>query len=169
MAVADMDGWLRKYACLTQSVNPKADPDYPGAGAAGGLGFAFLSYLNAELRSGIEIVMETTGLEKHIKDADIVVTGEGRLDGQSVMGKALVGVAQLAKKHGKPVIAFAGSVTDDASLCHAYGIDAIFPILRAPITLTEAMKPECAAKNTKSTSEEVFRLIKSMRFARFCK
>lgn len=80
--------------------------------------------MNAELRSGVQIVLEETKLEEYVKDADIVVTGEGCLDGQSVMGKAPIGVAGLAKKHHKKVIAFAGCVTEDAKVCNQNGIDA---------------------------------------------
>ena len=155
-----MDAWLSHYAELTKTVNPSADETYPGCGAAGGLGFAFLSYLPAELSSGIELVMRATGLEQHMKDADIVITGEGRLDGQSCMGKAPVGVAALAKKYGKPVIAVAGGVTKEASSLHEYGIDAFFPIVRTPCTLEEAMKTENAYRNLKHTAEQIFRVLK---------
>ena len=163
MTAADMDRALSRFAKLTQKINPAADPDSPGAGAAGGLGFAFLSYLGAKMKSGISVVTEAAGLAEKIKAADVVVTGEGRLDGQSIMGKAPVGVAKLAKKHGKTVIAIAGSVTEDAPLCHKHGIDAIFPTLRAPSTLSEAMKPEVAKENVTATAEEIFRLIRAFK------
>lgn len=161
MSAADMDKYLRRFAELTAKQNPKADPDYPGAGAAGGLGFAFLAYLGAKMRPGISIVAEAIGLEEKIKDADIVLTGEGRVDGQSAMGKAPVGVAKIAKKLGKPVIVIAGSVGEGAELCHVKGVDAIFPILRAPITLAEAMKEQVAAENVTRTVSEIFRLIRA--------
>jgi len=158
--VAKMDGWLKKYAELTKTVLPEANPDYPGSGAAGGMGFAFLSYLNSELKSGIELVIRQTNLEEHIKTADVVVTGEGRLDGQSAMGKAPVGVAKIAKKYGKKVVAFAGCVTDEAAECNKHGIDAFFPILRTPCTVERAMECDYAYENLKKTSEQVFRLLK---------
>ena len=161
MTIADMDRSLKKYAELTKKIFPKADPDLPGAGAAGGLGFAFTAYLGAKLRPGIDLVIEATGLGEKIKEADVVVTGEGRLDGQSAMGKAPVGVARLAKKQGKLVIALAGSIGDGAELCHAKGIDAHFPILRSPISLSEAMKPEVAKRNIALAAEEAFRLIRA--------
>ena len=91
---------------------PKADPKYPGTGAAGGMGFAFLTFTDAVLESGINIVLDETKLEDYIKNADFVITGEGRMDGQTAMGKAPVGVAKLAKKYGKKVIAFAGAYPD---------------------------------------------------------
>lgn len=160
--VAQMDRWLGKYAMLTANRYKKADSQYPGTGAAGGMGFAFLSYMNAELRSGVQIVLEETKLEEYVKDADIVVTGEGCLDGQSVMGKAPIGVAALAKKHHKKVIAFAGCVTEDAKACNQNGIDAFFPILRNVVTREEAMQAENARRNMTDTAEQVFRLIKAM-------
>jgi len=153
--IADMDRWLSHYADLTG----KENKDHPGAGAAGGLGYAFLNFTNATLQSGIEIVLEEIGLEQDIRDADVVVTGEGRLDGQTVMGKAPIGVARLAKKYGKTVIAFAGCVTEDAAICNDHGIDAYFPILRGITTLEEALDTENAYKNLYATANQVFRLI----------
>ena len=159
--VREMDGWLGRFATLTKAVCPDSDANYPGAGAAGGLGFAFLSYLGGSLESGIELVMDAVGLEKHIGESDIVVTGEGRLDGQSAMGKAPVGVARLAKKYSKPVVAFAGCVTDDAAECNGQGIDAFFPILRAPCTLEEAMDVDNASANLTATATQAFNLAKA--------
>jgi glycerate kinase len=131
-----------------------------GAGAAGGLGFAFLSYLpNAELKSGIDIVLDAAGLEQEVKDADIVVTGEGRLDSQTAMGKVPVGVARLAKKYGARVLAFAGGIAEDAGICNEAGIDAFFPIVRGVTTMEEAMLPENAKKNMELSVEQVFRAI----------
>ena len=98
--IEDMDLWLKNYAELTKKVFPTSDDKMEGAGAAGGLGFAFCSYLGAKLKSGIELVLKEIKLEEEIKNADFVITGEGRLDGQSYMGKAPVGVASLAKKYG---------------------------------------------------------------------
>ena len=159
--IADMDIWLSNYASLTKEAMPSVDPTFPGVGAAGGMGFALKYYLGASLSSGIGLVIDATALEEKIMNADIVVTGEGRLDAQSAMGKAPVGVARLAKKYGKRVIAFAGAVSDDAAECNKQGIDAFFPILRAPCTLDEAMDKQNAYKNLKNTAEQVFRLIKS--------
>ena len=158
--ILQMDRWLRNYAKLAAAYNPKADPEFPGTGAAGGLGFAFLSFTNAVLESGINIVLDETKLEEYVKDADVVITGEGRLDGQTVMGKAPIGVAKIAKKYGKPVIAFAGCVTPDAVACNEHGIDAFFPILRGVVTLQEAMDSANARKNMADTVEQVFRLMK---------
>ena len=161
--IMQMDKWLAYYAHLTQKKYPKANMKQAGTGAAGGLGFAFLAYTNAVLESGIKIVLEETELASYIKDADIVITGEGRLDGQTVMGKAPIGVAEIAKKYHKPVIAFSGCVTEDAIACNSHGIDAFFPILRTVTSLEDAMLPDNARKNMVACSEQVFRLIRTFR------
>ncbi|EHO51451.1 putative glycerate kinase [Lachnospiraceae bacterium oral taxon 082 str. F0431] len=157
--VADMDGWLNAYSKIVKEKYPTADSEYPGCGAAGGLGYAFHNFTNSKMESGIQIVLDETRLEDYVKDADIVVTGEGRLDSQTVMGKAPVGVANIAKKYNKKVIAFSGSVTEDAGVCNEHGIDAFFPILRRIVTLEEAMQTNTARKNLIDTAEQVFRLL----------
>ena len=163
--IMEMDKWLRYYAALARGKFPKANLNEPGTGAAGGLGFAFLTFTNAVLESGIKIVLEETKLESYVKGADVVVTGEGRLDFQTAMGKAPVGVAELAKKFDIPVLAFAGSVTKDATECNKNGIDAFFPILRGISTLEEAMNPENAKQNLTDTAEQAFRLFNICRQA----
>ena len=155
-----MDEWLQHYAELAKAKYPQANPQAPGAGAAGGLGFAFLTFTRANLESGINIVMKETRLEEQIAAADLVITGEGRLDGQTVMGKAPIGIARIAKKYEKPVIAFSGCVTPDARLCNTHGIDAYFPILRQVTTLSQALDPKNAQQNMTDTVEQVFQLIK---------
>ena len=157
--VADMDGWLKNYSKIVKEKYPDADCEYPGTGAAGGLGYAFFNFTNSKLESGIKIVLDETKLEEYVKDADIVVTGEGRLDHQTVMGKAPVGVANIAKKYNKKVIAFSGSVAEDAGVCNEHGIDAFFPILRRIVTLEEAMQTDTAKQNLTDTAEQVFRLL----------
>lgn len=134
----------------------------PGVGAAGGLGFAFLAFLKGELQSGIEIILEEIKLAEDLKDADYVVTGEGRLDFQTAMGKAPIGVAKLAKKHGAKVIAFAGAYTSDATKCNEAGIDAYFSISNGAMSLEEAMDKDNATKNIMETAEQVFRLIHAL-------
>lgn len=157
---AQMDKMMRQYADCVEEYAGKRFSETPGAGAAGGLGFAFLFGLeNVELKSGIDIVLNAIQLDKELKNADIVVTGEGRLDGQSAMGKVPVGVAKAGRKNGCKVIALAGSVTDDAVACNKEGIDAFFPIIRGATTLNEAMDIKNAQKNMKNTAEQVFRLI----------
>lgn len=161
--VQELDQLLLHYAELSKEINANADRFYPGTGAAGGMGFAFLSYTSATLESGIQIVLTETKLEKLLETADFVVTGEGRLDGQTALGKAPIGVASLAKKHQKKVLAFAGAVTPDAKECNQHGIDAFFPILRGVVTLKEAMDKENAHQNMVDTVEQVFRVVEMMK------
>lgn len=158
--IALMDKWMGDYARISREKYSHANANAPGAGAAGGMGFAFLTFTNATLESGIEIVLAETKLEDHISKADLVITGEGRLDGQTVMGKAPVGVARIAKKYNKPVIAFAGCVTPEATACNEHGIDAFFPILRGVVSLSEAMEAENARQNMIDTVEQAMRLLK---------
>lgn len=160
--IVQMDQWLENYAALTAMKYDGTNAKQAGTGAAGGMGFAFLSYMNAVLESGIQIVLEETRLEEYVKDADIVITGEGRLDGQTIFGKAPIGVAEIAKKYNKMVLAFSGCVTEDAVVCNKYGIDAFFPILREVQTIQEAMNTKNARKNMVATVEQVFCLLKRM-------
>lgn len=156
---AGLDHDMCSFAKITAETLANDFSKTPGAGAAGGLGFAFLSYLNAKLTPGIELILHAVNLEEALKNADIVVTGEGRLDGQTAMGKAPVGVAKLAKKYNTKVIAFAGGVTKDARACNQAGIDAFFPVVRGITTLEDAMKPENARQNIADAAEQVFRLL----------
>ncbi len=161
--IALWDGWMADYARCVQRVNPHADPLAHGAGAAGGLGFAFLSFTRAQLVSGIDLVMQTVGLEELIGESDLVITGEGRLDGQSCMGKAPSGVAALALEHRRPCVALSGAVTEDAVACNERGIDAFFSILRSACTLEQAMDKETAKANLSATAEQVIRLYMTAR------
>ncbi len=154
-----IDAGMKNFARITAAAFGQDHADTPGAGAAGGLGFAFLSYLNGELAPGIQLILDAVGLEDDLKDADVVVTGEGRLDHQTAMGKAPVGVAKLAKKYHAKTIAFAGSVTKEATACNEAGIDAFFPIVRGITTLEEAMDPATAKSNMAAAAEQVFRLL----------
>lgn len=154
-----LDKAMLNYAEVATNFTGKDFKDYAGAGAAGGLGFAFKTFFNAQLVPGIELILDAIQLEEELKTADIVITGEGMLDFQTAMGKAPIGVARLAKKYGVKVIAFAGGVTREASLCNENGIDAYFPIVRGVTTLDDAMKMENAYNNMKDTVEQVFRLL----------
>ena len=160
--VADMDLWLSRYAAIAEKASAKADPNFPGAGAAGGLGFAFLTFTNAVLESGADIILSKSGLEQQIQNSDLVITGEGRLDGQTAMGKGPMKVAELAKKYGKPVVALCGCVGRDARRCNERGIDAYFPILQTVSTLDEALDPENARHNLTATAAQVFHLISTL-------
>lgn len=156
--VRKLDENLARFAKVTKAWNPQADDDCPGTGAAGGLGFGFLAYLNASLESGIGIVLDELGLDEAVSQGDLVITGEGRLDEQTCMGKAPAGVAALGRKYKKPVIAFAGCVTKGASRLNDAGIAAFFPILRGACSLEDAMKKENAAENLRDTAEQAMRL-----------
>ena len=155
-----MDRYLRNFADLTKMYNATSSTDTPGTGAAGGLGFALMYYLNAEFESGVDLIINETKLVDAIKEADVVITGEGCLDSQTAMGKAPIGIARIAKKYNKPVIAFGGAVKSGAELCNQNGIDAYFPILRTVSTLEQAMDKSNAFHNLADTAEQVFRTVK---------
>ncbi len=160
--VESLDQGLRSYSDTVARITGKATAAIPGTGAAGGLGYAFVTFLNGELESGISIILKEIKLEDDIKDADYVITGEGKLDFQTAMGKAPIGVARLAKKHGKKVIAFAGGTAEDAEQCNEEGIDAYFSILRLPMSVEDAMEYPTARANMVSAAYQVFRLINSV-------
>ena len=158
-----LDEAMDSYAQVIRDCLGTDHRESEGAGAAGGLGFAFLSCLNADLQPGIGLVMDAVDMEKTMEGADLVFTGEGRLDGQTAMGKAPVGIAKLAKKHGAKVVALAGAVIEGAEKCNENGIDAFFPILRRIVTLDEAMDPKTAKENMVRTAEQVIRLVSAFR------
>lgn len=160
--VEELDRGLINFAEVVKKELNKDIAHIEGVGAAGGLGFAFLAFLNSKLESGIKIILDEINLEEVIKDADFVITGEGRLDNQTAMGKAPIGVAKLAKKYGTKVIAIAGCTTDDAVKCNEEGIDAYFSIVNSAMTIEEAMDKENAKRNMTSTTEQIFNLIKVM-------
>ncbi|MBO4863523.1 MAG: glycerate kinase [Eubacterium sp.] len=158
-----MDQWMAEYVnTASEALHAFINPDYPGCGAAGGLGFAFMYFLGGTLESGNKIVMEETNIKKYLSDADLVVTGEGKLDEQTLMGKAPIGIAHIAKVFKKPVIALAGSVSAGFDGDRLPDVDAYFPIIRRPCTINEAMDPTTAKMNIAATSEQIFRLLKRM-------
>ncbi|AJF75042.1 MULTISPECIES: glycerate 2-kinase [Raoultella] len=138
--ILELDRNLEHYADVIKNDLRVDVKQVAGAGAAGGMGAALMAFLNAELRSGIEIVTQALNLEEHILDCSLVVTGEGRLDSQSIHGKVPVGVASVAKKYHKPVIGIAGSLTRDVGVVHQFGIDAVFSVLTNITTLEEAFR-----------------------------
>lgn len=129
-----------------------------GAGAAGGMGGGLLPLPNVTLRSGVQIILEATDLAEKLADADLVVTGEGRMDAQSIAGKTPIGVAKVAKQFGKPVIAIVGSLKEDYPVVYQHGIDAVFPIIRQVSNLEAVLKS--GKENLISTAENVARLWK---------
>nr|WP_017553587.1 glycerate kinase [Heyndrickxia coagulans] len=155
--VALLDTNLSHYAAIIKEQLGKDVAEVPGAGAAGGLGAGLMVFTDAVLKSGIELVVEYTGLEQKVKDADIVLTGEGSIDFQTQFGKTPYGVARAAKKHGKPVIAVAGYVGEQIDVLYEKGIDAIFGILPRPMALEDAL--QTGAANIERTCENIARLL----------
>ena len=138
--IVELDNNLSHYADVIKKALHVDVKDVPGAGAAGGMGAALMAFLGAELKSGIEIVTTALNLEEHIHDCTLVITGEGRIDSQSIHGKVPIGVANVAKKYHKPVIGIAGSLTNDVGVVHQHGIDAVFSVLTSIGTLDEAFR-----------------------------
>lgn len=134
-----LDGNLDHYSRIIERDLGRKVAEVLGAGAAGGLGAGLLAFTNATLRRGVEIVIELTGLDQHLAGASLVITGEGQIDGQTARGKTPHGVAQLAKRHGLPVIAIVGGIGPGSEEVHGLGIDALVPILPRPMTVEEAM------------------------------
>lgn len=156
-----LDKALDSFARVTKEKLGVDCANIPGSGAAGGLGYGFMAYLGGELRPGVEIVLDSIGIDSVLEGADYVITGEGRIDSQTAMGKAPAGVAARAKKAGALVIGIAGCVTDDAYLCNDKGIDAIFPVIDKAMSLEEAMDRDVTVKNIKKSVAQIFRLIKA--------
>lgn len=155
-----LDKGLKDFSEVIKKELGKDVSEVKGAGAAGGLGGGLMAFLDAELLPGIDIVLDKVELNEKLKDVDFVITGEGKLDHQTAMGKAPVGVAKRAKILNIPVIGLAGGVTDEAVETHFKGIDTYFSIINYPIDLKEAMKKEIAQKFVRQNIEEIFRLIK---------
>lgn len=162
-ALGRHDGWMVGYGRLLDTAIAEARAQellrvpegartfgsvlgVPGAGAAGGLGAALLA-LGAELRSGVETVLDLVGFDERVRDVDLVITGEGNMDEQSAAGKAPVGVARRAKRYGKPVVAVAGGRADNLDAVYERGIDLVLPICRKPMPLNQALNPQDAEAN----------------------
>ncbi|HGE6061703.1 TPA: glycerate kinase [Vibrio cholerae] len=135
-----LDGTLRQFGLLTEKVTGKMVLESAGAGAAGGMGAALLAYTQAILRSGIEIVLETVQLAHQVSDADLVITGEGRIDSQTVHGKTPMGVAKVAKRFDVPVLALCGCTGDNYQAVYQCGIDAVFAAVPRAMSLEDALK-----------------------------
>jgi glycerate kinase len=134
----------------------------PGSGAAGALGGGFLGFFTASLRSGIDIVLDSIQFDTALKTADIVITGEGKVDAQSLMGKVISGIAKRCTQANVPLIVLAGQVDKSALRSHEHGVSALFSIMHAPMSLEEAMDKETALGLVKQKSEELFRLINAI-------
>ncbi|GHA53907.1 glycerate kinase [Photobacterium aphoticum] len=151
--VAQLDANLSHYADIIQAQLGSDVKNKPGAGAAGGLGAALMGLLNAELRPGIEIVMDAVDLSSIVADADLVITGEGRIDSQTIHGKTPIGVARTAKRFNVPVIGIAGCLSTDCHVVHEHGIDAVFSVVPRSVSLAEALRD--AAENVELTARNV--------------
>lgn len=151
-----LEAGLANFSKHIELLTQKSVAEVPGAGAAGGCAAGLHGLLGAELVSGFELLAELSHLEEQIAASDLIVTAEGRIDGQSLEGKLPVGVAKLAKKHHKPVVVLAGSIGEHLDPLYDLGIDAIFSIQSKPCTLEESMNS--AAELLESTAQRVFRL-----------
>ncbi len=156
--IVQLDNALKQYAeVIRHSLDIDVD-QVPGSGAAGGMGAALLAFCGAELRQGIEIVTEALGLDELVRDASLVITGEGRIDSQTVHGKVPIGVARVAKRYNKPVVGIAGSLTADVGVVHEHGLDAVFSVLYNICSLEDAL--DNAAANVRMTARNVAATIK---------
>lgn len=155
--VTQLDAALAHYAQIIERDLGQAVSDIPGSGAAGGLGAGLLTFLHATLRPGAQIVLEAVQLEKHLHAANLVITAEGQLDSQTAYGKSVGAVANLAKRHGLPVVALAGSLGDGYQVVYSLGVDAVAVLPSGPMTLPYAM--EHAAQLTSDSTERALRLL----------
>ncbi|MEH3041103.1 MAG: glycerate kinase [Sphingomonas paucimobilis] len=153
-----LDDNLRRYADRIEADLGVRVDTLPGGGAAGGLGAALVAFVGGQLLPGADIVTAAVGLDAIVADADLVITGEGRIDSQSIHGKTPVGVARVAKRHGKPVIVIAGCRGDRAERVHDYGIDAVFSAVHRSCTVEEALAD--AATNVRTTARNVAAALK---------
>lgn len=156
--ITQLDNALKHYAMVIRRDLDMDVEQVPGAGAAGGMGAALQAFCQAELRQGIEIVTEALGLDELVRDASLVITGEGRIDSQTVHGKVPIGVARVAKRYNKPVVGIAGSLTADVGVVHEHGLDAVFSVLYHICSLEDAL--EHAAENVRMTARNIAATIK---------
>ncbi|PKA30850.1 glycerate kinase [Cedecea lapagei] len=156
--IARLDDSLAHYAKIIARDLDIDVLNLEGGGAAGGMGAALYAFCGAELRQGIEIVTDALHLDNHVADADLVITGEGRIDSQTIHGKVPVGVAKVAKRYNKPVIGIAGSLTADVGVVHEHGIDAVFSVIYTVCTLEEALKN--AEENVRMAARNIAAVLK---------
>ena len=158
--VADLDKKLKYIADLTERLTGNNYYDIKGAGAAGGMGFGVCAFLGGSLKPGVNLILETIGFENQLSDTDLIITGEGRLDSQSLSGKAVIGISRIAQGCNVPVVAVVGSVADDITPVYSQGVTAVFTTNTQPVSF------EVAAKNAKAnlqfTMENIARLIGSV-------
>ena len=155
--VKQLDAALSHFAEIAERDCGKQIRDHAGAGAAGGMGGGLLLLPNVQLKAGVQIVLDTLRLADYVKDADVVITGEGRMDAQSIMGKTPIGVARTAKQFNKPVIAIVGCLREDYDVVFDHGIDAVFPIIRQLGELPDILKQ--GEQNLISAAQNVARVL----------
>ncbi|MGV7962931.1 glycerate kinase [Photorhabdus tasmaniensis] len=151
--VKELDAALRHYGEKIEFLTKTKVMDVPGTGAAGGMGASLLGWLNAKLQPGIDIVISTLELEKVVQGADLVITGEGRIDSQTVYGKTPIGVACIAKKYAIPTVALVGGMSQDYNVVHEHGLDAVFSIMPGVCSLSDALA--CGHQNLRVTARNV--------------
>ncbi|NHB93034.1 glycerate kinase [Photorhabdus cinerea] len=151
--VKELDAALRHYGEKIEFLTETRVIDVPGAGAAGGMGASLLGWLNAKLQPGIDIVISTLKLEEALQGANLVITGEGRIDSQTIYGKTPIGVARIAKKYAIATIALVGSMSKDYSIVHDHGLDAVFSIIPGVCSLSDALA--CGHENLRVTARNV--------------
>ena len=155
--VEELDEALAHFAKIAERDCGKQIQEQPGAGAAGGMGGGLLLLPNVQLKAGVQIVLDNLKLADQVKDADLVITGEGRMDAQSILGKTPIGVARTAKQFNRPVIAVVGCLREDYEVVYEHGIDAVFPIIRNLGDLPTILKQ--GEQNLVSTAQNVARLL----------
>ena len=155
--VKELDAALAHFAEIAGRDCGKQIKEQPGAGAAGGMGGGLLLLPNVQLKAGVQIVLDNLKLAEQVKDADLIITGEGRMDAQSILGKTPIGVARTAKQFNKPVIVIVGCLREDYEVVYEHGIDAVFPIIRNLGDLPTILKQ--GEQNLISTAQNVARLL----------
>ena len=155
--VKELDSSLNNFALLCEKTFERKTKNIKGCGAAGGLGFGLITFLNASLLSGIDIVLNRVNLNEHLKDATLIITGEGKIDAQTCLGKVPVGIARRAKKYDIPVIAICGALEDGYEEIYKHGVDAVFDTVTKVSSLKDTLAD--AKENIKSTSQNIARIL----------
>jgi glycerate kinase len=161
--IIELDKGLMNFKDIVYNYNKIDIQNIKGAGAAGGLGGSFAGFFNSEIKSGIDIILELVDFDKLSKEADIIITGEGKIDHQSVMGKVISGIGKYGIKYNKPVIAIAGGLSEKFEEVNKYGVTSAFSIMNYPMSLEEAMEKERAKYLIEKNIEQIMRLIKSIK------
>lgn len=161
--IVELDEGLQNFAQVVKEHFGKDYAHYEGSGAAGGLGFAFLTFLKAKLVNGIDLLLNKLNLETIIPNFDVIITGEGKMDYQSLMGKVPYGVTKLGKKYNIPVIGLCGGLMEEAYAMHDIGMTALFSIMNYPMSLEEAMNKDIAKALIANNTREIFRLFKTLK------